>query len=322
MIDQKSPVTKPIVGRFAPSPTGPLHIGSLVAALGSYILARQAGGCWLVRMEDLDTPRVVPGAADDILHTLESLGFTWDGPVIRQSDRTDAYAAAFTQLLAQEAVFPCSCSRAAIVRVATAPHDGEPGELVYPGTCRQGIPDGTAPRAFRVRVPDAPISFLDQIQGPQAFNLARICGDFVIKRADGLFAYQLAVVVDDAAQQVTQVVRGADLLSSTPRQILLQQLLGIPTPTYAHLPLIMGPAGGKLSKRDTTISLAHGSQLAQRSGELLAAAASCLGYRLPPELRTSPGRVVLDWLLDTFDAVTIPRGPLAAPKIPLELSGK
>lgn len=183
----------PVVGRFAPSPTGPLHIGSLVAALGSYLLAKQAGGSWLVRMEDLDRPRVVPGAADDQLRTLEALGFCWDGSVIWQSRRTEAYQAAFDQLTAAGHVYPCGCSRAVIARAASAPHDGD-GELVYPGTCRTGLGAGTVPRAYRVRVTDQPQQFIDRIQGAQVYNLVQVCGDFVIKRADGLFAYQLAVV--------------------------------------------------------------------------------------------------------------------------------
>jgi glutamyl-Q tRNA(Asp) synthetase len=302
----------PVVGRFAPSPTGPLHIGSLVAALGSYILAKQAGGRWLVRMEDLDRPRVVPGSADDQLRTLEALGFSWDGPTVWQSQRTAAYQAAFDQLLAKGDIYPCGCSRAAIARTASAPHDGE-GEVVYPGTCRTGLAAGTMPRAYRVRVADQSLQFFDQIQGDQAYNLAHVCGDFVIKRADGLFAYQLAVVVDDAAQGVTQVVRGADLLSSTPRQMLLQQLLGFSTPEYAHLPLVVDAGGGKLSKRNTTVSLGQEAALAHNGWQLLAAAASCLGCQISDDMAGAPCRLLLDWLVANLDPSSIPVGPVASP---------
>ncbi len=302
----------PAVGRFAPSPTGPLHIGSLVAALGSYLLAKQAGGSWLVRMEDLDQPRVVPGSADDQLRTLEALGFCWDGPIIWQSQRTAAYQAAFDQLLATDHIYPCGCSRAAIARAASAPHDGD-GELVYPGTCRTGLVAGTVPRAYRVRVADQPLQFFDRIQGAQTYNLAQVCGDFVIKRADGLFAYQLAVVVDDAAQGVTQVVRGADLLSSTPRQMLLQQLLGYATPEYAHLPLLVDAGGGKLSKRNTSVSLGQGAALAHNGWQLLAAAASCLGCQIPAAMVGAPCCLFLDWLVTNFDPCSIPSGPVASP---------
>jgi glutamyl-Q tRNA(Asp) synthetase len=305
--------SRPVVGRFAPSPTGPLHLGSLVAAVGSYVLAKRLDGQWLVRMEDLDTPRVVPGMADDIPRTLELLGFCWDGEIVRQSSRTGAYQAAFDQLVAAGQVYPCGCSRAEIARVATAPHDGE-GELVYPGSCRSGLLPGKAPRSYRVRVPDERFSFLDGIQGEVTCGLPELCGDFVVRRADGLFAYQLAVVVDDAAQGVNQVVRGADLLSSTPRQILLQRLLGFESPSYAHLPLIVNPDGGKLSKRDTTVSLAQDDSLVSHGWQLLGAALQCLGSQLPRELAGAPGRFILDWAVGHLAAESIPRGPVPAPR--------
>ena len=222
-----------IVGRFAPSPTGPLHLGSLVAAVGSWLFARHDGGRWLVRMEDLDTPRVVPGSADEILRALERYALTWDGEVVYQSQRIALYEAALNELRSKNLVFDCACSRADLQRAASAPVGEEP---VYPGTCRNGIPGGRAPRAVRFR-------------GNEEVD------DFIVKRADGVFAYQLAVVVDDAAQGVTQVVRGADLLSSTPRQIALQQALGYPTPDYIHLPLVLGPDGKKLGKRDGALPL-------------------------------------------------------------------
>lgn len=295
----------PVIGRFAPSPTGPLHVGSLVAAVASYAMARRRGGLWLVRMEDLDTPRVVPGMADDILRTLECLGFDWDGDIMRQSCRADAYGAALQRLLAAGHAYPCGCSRAEIARAATAPHDGD-GEIPYPNLCRGGLLPGKEPRSFRVRVPAEPVEFTDLVMGPQRHDLAAICGDFVIKRADGLFAYQLAVVVDDEAQGVTQVVRGADLLSSTPRQIVLQRLLGFDTPAYAHVPLVTGPGGDKLSKRDNALSLAAGRDLTREGGLLLLAALRFLGQSPPAELAGAPGARVLQWAAGNFDPSAIP----------------
>ncbi|MGC1518608.1 MAG: tRNA glutamyl-Q(34) synthetase GluQRS, partial [Azonexus sp.] len=208
-------------GRFAPSPTGPLHFGSLVAAVGSYLDARSIGGEWLVRREDLDTPRNVPGAADDILKTLEAFGFEWDGAVLWQSRRFAAYGAALEQLKAAGLAYGCACSRKEIAD--SAPRPAVDGGLAYPGTCRNGLPYGRAVRAWRLRVSDAETSFADRLQGRQAQNLERDVGDFVLLRADGLYAYQLAVAVDDEFQGISDVVRGADLIASTPRQIWLQR---------------------------------------------------------------------------------------------------
>jgi len=224
-------------GRFAPSPTGPLHLGSLVAALGSWLRARQRGGTWLVRIEDLDPPREVPGAASSILQTLAAFGLSSDEPVIEQSTRTDAYGAQFARLDSQ--VYRCWCSRA----------DLDPFGGIHPPAC-VAPPDPSRAPAWRVRVPDEVIGFVDQAFGPQAQNLRDEVGDFVVLRTEGWFAYQLAVVVDDAAQQITEVVRGADLLDSTPRQIYLQHLLGHATPAYLHLPIVLGEDGRKLSKQD------------------------------------------------------------------------
>lgn len=232
-------------GRFAPSPTGPLHFGSLVAAVSSYLEARQAGGKWLVRMEDLDTPREMPGAAADILRTLEAFGMQWDDAVVYQSQRLDHYDQALERLRRHDLVYPCACSRKEIADSAISGIDG----LIYPGTCSHGLPAGKTPRAWRVRVKDEVVGFRDRIQGLISQNLASDIGDFVLKRADGIFAYQLAVVVDDALQGVTDIVRGADLLDSTPRQIYLQQVLGLPRTSYSHVPVAANQRGEKLSKQ-------------------------------------------------------------------------
>jgi len=233
----------PYRGRFAPSPTGPLHFGSLATAVGSYLAAKHHNGVWLVRIEDLDQPRCVPGAADEILRTLAAFGLYWDEEIIFQSGRIAAYEASLQQL--QTAVYPCCCTRREIADSALHGMDGQ----IYPGVCRNGVPAGRAGRAWRVRTDDRAIEFHDALQGHISQNLEREIGDFVVKRADGLFAYQLAVVVDDAFQGITQVVRGCDLLVSTPRQICLQRLLGLPTPDYLHLPVAINTAGEKLSKQ-------------------------------------------------------------------------
>jgi glutamyl-Q tRNA(Asp) synthetase len=243
-------------GRFAPSPTGPLHFGSLVAALASCCDARARGARWLVRIEDVDVPRSVPGAADDILRTLARYGFARDGEVEWQSKRTARYEAALARLVDMRLAYPCACTRREL--------DGAPlgpgGERIYPGTCRDGVPAaiaGRSQRAWRVRVGDAEVAFVDRLQGPQRQRLGTEVGDFVLKRADGLFAYQLAVVVDDAEQGVTDVVRGADLLSSTPRQIHLARLLGYAVPGYLHVPVAVDRDGQKLSKQTQAPALPH-----------------------------------------------------------------
>ena len=226
-------------GRFAPSPTGPLHFGSLVAGVGSHVRARAQGGAWLVRMEDLDPPREVPGAAQDILATLAAFGMISDEPVVFQSQREAAYRTTFEQLRARTEIFPCWCSRTDLEA-----HGG-----LHRGACI-AVPDPARSPAWRARVPDRSIEFTDLLHGPYAQQLAREVGDFVIRRIEGWFAYQLAVVVDDAEADITEVVRGSDLLDSTPRQIYLQQLLGLPTPAYLHLPLVLDAQGRKLSKSD------------------------------------------------------------------------
>jgi glutamyl-Q tRNA(Asp) synthetase len=235
----------PYRGRFAPSPTGPLHFGSLVAAVGSFLEARSRGGEWLVRMEDLDLPRTVPGAADDILRTLDAFGLHWDGEVMIQSARNEAYRAALAELEQLGVAYPCACTRKEIADSALSGIDGP----VYPGICRAGLPEGRTPRAMRVHTDSSLVGFDDALQGRIAQVLETEVGDFVVRRADGLFAYQLAVVVDDAEQAITHVVRGAALLDSTPRQIYLQKLLSLPTPAYLHLPVAVNERGEKLSKQ-------------------------------------------------------------------------
>jgi glutamyl-Q tRNA(Asp) synthetase len=260
-------------------------------------------------MEDIDRPRVVPGMAEDILRTLECLGLEWDGPVVCQSERTEAYEAALSSLLDLGAAFPCGCTRKDLRQAASAPHaplhavDEEP---VYPGTCREGLPPGREARAVRVRA-EGSIDFSDRIQGPQSWNLAETSGDFVIARADGIFAYQLAVVADDADAGVTEVVRGADLLASTARQIHLQRLLSLPTPEYGHLPLVTGPGGQKLSKRDNAVSLAHGGNLSANGGRLIHGALTFLGQKVPAELAGAAARELLAWAVSRFDAAAVPR---------------
>ncbi len=293
-------------GRFAPSPTGPLHFGSLVAAVGSWAEARTRAGEWLVRMEDLDPPREVPGAAAAILGALEALGLEWDGPVVYQSTRAGAYRAALDLLQQRGVLFPCACTRKEIADSGVAALDGT---LVYPGTCRRGLPPGRPARATRVRVEIGATEFEDGLQGRVRQDLARDVGDFVLVRADGWFAYQLAVVVDDAAQAVTDVVRGADLLDSTPRQRFLQQLLGFPTPRYLHLPVAIDARGEKLSKQ-TLAAPVDGS----RPAAALAAALRFLGQSPPAGLERASGRTVLEWASAHWDRGRIPaRRAIAVP---------
>jgi len=237
------------VGRFAPSPTGPLHQGSLVAALASYLDARAHGGRWLVRIEDLDAPRVVDGADRVILGQLQALGLAWDGEVLRQSSRHHAYRDAFDRLRRQGAVYACGCTRKEIADSILQARGYLPaGELPYPGTCRDGL-HGRPARAWRLRVPQGRVRVVDRWMGPVEQDVAAEVGDFVLFRADGMWAYQLAVVVDDAAQGVTDVVRGEDLLGSTPRQKILQDMLELPAPRWMHVPVVVNAEGQKLSKQ-------------------------------------------------------------------------
>jgi glutamyl-Q tRNA(Asp) synthetase len=275
-----------LTGRFAPSPTGPLHFGSLVAAVGSWLFARRGGGRWLVRMEDLDTPRVVSGSADEILRTLERYGLTWEGEVVYQSQRIGLYDDALSALREKRLVYECGCSRADLQRAASAPLGREP---VYPGTCRDGLPPGRIARAIRFRTSHDVVALDDMIAGRIEEDVAAQTGDFVIRRADGVYAYQLAVIVDDAAQNVTQVVRGADLLTSTARQIALQRALGYPTPSYAHLPLVVNAGGSKLGKRDGALPLPSLDE--KRIRETLSFALQFLGINVTPD---TPARMLAE----------------------------
>lgn len=292
-------------GRFAPSPTGPLHFGSLVAAVGSYLDARVQGGEWLLRMEDVDTPRNVAGAAADILKTLEAFGFEWDGPVLFQSTRLDAYAAALDRLKRDGLAYGCACSRKEIAD--SARHAAVDGGLAYPGTCRAGLPPERSVRAWRLRVTDEEIAFADRLQGRVAQHLEHDVGDFVLLRADGLFAYQLAVTVDDAFQGISSVVRGADLLASTPRQIWLQRCLGFATSEYAHLPVAANAAGEKLSKQTRAAPLRT-----DRAAAELVVALRFLGQPAPGGLENASVAEVWTWAKAHWDFAAIPRRPAIA----------
>lgn len=285
-------------GRFAPSPTGPLHFGSMVAAVGSFLQAKHRGGEWLVRIEDLDPPREMPGAADGILRTLEAFGLYWDGEVLYQSRRHAWYEQALEKLRQSGALYACACSRREIADSSIKGVDGP----VYPGTCRGGIPEGRAPRAWRVKVDGATVEFTDALQGRLRRHLATDFGDFVLRRADGFFAYQLAVVVDDAAQGITEVVRGADLIESTPRQIHLQKLLGLPTPDYRHLPVALSRQGEKLSKQ-TFAAPAD----ATRPLPLLCRVLRFLGQEVPPEPAAGGVEDFWRWAIAHWDAGRVPR---------------
>ena len=282
------------VGRFAPSPTGPLHFGSLVAAAASWLDARAARGRWLVRIEDLDQPRTLPGAADEILRGLERFGLTWDGPVLYQSLRGARYEEALRKL--QASTYWCGCTRSEIADSALGL--AADGAQIYPGTCRAGLPPGRAARALRLQVSRHTVSFADRVQGPCEQDLGREVGDFVLYRADGQVAYQLAVVVDDAEQGVTDVVRGADLIDSTGRQLLLQRLLGYPRPRYLHVPVAVNARGEKLSKHTGARALDP-----SRRGELLPRVLSFLGQRATADL----DEAVSDW-----DPARIPRARVKA----------
>jgi glutamyl-Q tRNA(Asp) synthetase len=278
-------------GRFAPSPTGPLHFGSLLAALGSYLEARTRGGRWLVRIEDLDPPRERPGAADRILTDLERFGFTWDGPVLRQSTRADAYLAALDRLERLQLTLWCGCRRSQLAAIVGAePALDAADEARHPTVCPNPAPRGGG--SIRFRCADREVEFVDRCQGRCSLNVARTTGPFVVHRRDGLHAYQLAVTVDDAAQGVTDVVRGADLLASTARQILLQEALGLPRPGYLHLPLAVTADGTKLSKSGDAPALDAAAPSVQ-----LVTALEVLRQEPPAELRQSRPAEVWRWAI-------------------------
>lgn len=280
------------IGRFAPSPTGPLHFGSLLGALAGFLDARAHGGRWLVRIEDIDPPREVPGASAAILDCLRAHGLYWDGDVWYQSQRMDAYRQAIESLLAAHAAFYCTCSRTELAR-----HGG-----IYAGRCRACHDRPDRPHAIRLRVDSSDIVFEDRIQGHNEQNMARAVGDFVLFRKEGLPAYQLAVTVDDAAQGVTHIVRGSDLLDSTARQIFLQRRLGLPTPDYAHIPVIANAAGQKLSKQTAAKALDNAAATAN-----LLAALEFLGQPLPHPAQRATVATLLDWAIAHWRIESVPR---------------
>ncbi|HSI43478.1 MAG TPA: tRNA glutamyl-Q(34) synthetase GluQRS [Methylotenera sp.] len=290
------------IGRFAPSPTGPLHFGSLIAALASYAEARKQHGRWLVRMEDLDKPREIAGAADHILKTLSAFGFEWDTDVIYQSERSSYYQAAFDELLSKGYIYPCSCSRKEIADSASIGIEG----AIYPGTCLAHPTKLGSKVAWRVKTNHQPLVFSDAIQTSQngnvlKQNLAKDIGDFVLKRSDGYFAYQLAVVVDDNSQGITHIVRGADLLSSTPRQIYLQHLLNFKQPHYAHVPIAVNAEGEKLSKQ----TLAEAIEPTNAVNWLIKALLF-LGQKPPTTLQKNSINEVWEWVFENWDLQKIP----------------
>jgi glutamyl-Q tRNA(Asp) synthetase len=285
-------------GRFAPSPTGPLHFGSLIAAVASYLEAKAQQGKWLLRMEDVDKPREMPSAADAIINGLEAFGFEWDGSIVYQSQRLEAYAEALIKLQNKGLVYPCACSRKEIADSALLGIDG----LIYPGICRNGLAAGKTARAWRIMVEDRTLTFNDAIQGVVSQNLSKDIGDFVLKRADGFYAYQLAVVVDDAEQGITHVLRGADLLDSTPRQIYLQQALDYPQPSYAHVPVAANSRGEKLSKQ----TMAQALNIEKRALELWDAL-DFLGQQPPAALQQANLTTLWDWAKAHWSLANIPQ---------------
>ncbi len=285
-------------GRFAPTPSGPLHFGSMIAAIGSFCDARAHGGDWQVRIDDIDTPRVVSGSADEILRTLEAFALEWDGQPIYESRNTDAYHSALHALRATGRVFACSCSRKEIGKAGITGLEGP----IYPGTCRNGLRPGRTGRSLRLRVDEGTRSgFDDALQGPISQDLATEVGDFVVYRSDGVFSYHLACVVGDAHQSITHIVRGADLIESTPRQIHLQKLLGLSTPSYLHLPVATNERGEKLSKQTRATPVD-----ATRTAQTIYAVLSFLGQQPPPELARWSATDALQWAVDAWRRERIP----------------
>lgn len=285
-------------GRFAPTPSGPLHFGSMVAAVGSYLDAKAHGGQWLLRIDDLDAPRVAPGATDSILRCLEAFAMQWDGEVVYQGVRSQAYHAQLHRLRQAGRVYPCACSRR---EVAEAGPDGIEG-TVYPGTCRKAMPAGREARAWRVRTDAVVIAFDDLLQGPVQQAPETDIGDFVLYRADGVFAYHLACAVDDAEQNITHVVRGADLMASTPRQIYLQRLLGLATPAYLHLPVAVNAEGEKLSKQTLAQAVDSGDPAGTLERVL-----RFLGHPPPAEIRAAGLGELWGWAVGNWRRQRLPR---------------
>jgi glutamyl-Q tRNA(Asp) synthetase len=288
------------VGRFAPSPTGPLHAGSLVAALASWLDGRANDGRWLVRIEDVDTPRCIPGAAETILQQLAACGLAPDDEPVWQSDRGDLYQRALDTLVERGLAYPCGCSRKDVEEALAAlghPHERNK-ELVYPGTCRSGL-HGKPARAWRFRSPPGIVAWTDRRLGPQHQDVASEVGDFVLKRADGLWAYQLAVVVDDGLQGITDIVRGEDLADNTARQILLQRSLALPTPRYLHSPLVRGANGEKLSKQNGAQPVDSGEPL-----RVLNEAAAVLGLT---RQHAPVAQALSAWVAQWRDSYNLPR---------------
>jgi len=288
-------------GRFAPSPTGPLHFGSLVAAVGSYCQAKSQGGEWLVRMEDLDPPREAPGAADDILRTLETYQLYWDGSVLYQSQRLNDYEDALNQLTANGHTFPCACTRKSIAANTENIHTNSALNL-YPGTCRNGLAPGATARSTRVRVNSETVTFHDELQSTREIQLDSVVGDFVVKRADGLFAYHLAVVVDDAFQKISEIVRGTDLLDSTPHHLYLQKLLTFQTPRYVHLPVAVNAQGEKLSKQ----THAPAVDITQ-PGPMLEKALTFLGHSPDNDVINADPETLLKWAVSNWNMKRVPK---------------
>lgn len=280
-------------GRFAPSPTGPVHYGTLVAAVGSYLQARSNNGQWFLRIDDIDKTRKVEGADVGIIKTLDAFGFEWNGEIIYQSTQTEYYEQALTRLIDMSLVFPCLCSRKKLAEVNSD---------IYPGTCRQRQLPEKEPNALRILSKDITVTFEDAVMGPQSQNIKQQCGDFIIKRRDGLFAYQLAIVVDDARQNITEVVRGADLLESTPRQIYLQQLLGLPTPKYCHLPLAVDAAGNKISKSEGALKI----NIKHRE-KLLVSVLQFLGQQPPDDMAEAKLNDIWAWARAHWQVGSIPK---------------
>jgi len=279
------------IGRFAPSPTGPLHFGSLLAAIGSFLQARANDGAWLVRIEDMDPPREVPGAAKSQLETLARFGMFSDQPVVYQSRSSALHLSALARLRGRGLAFDCACSRRDL-----------PPSGIYPGTCRDGIASGKTARSVRFRVPETSIEMVDRVFGPLSYPLRETCGDFVIRRADGLFAYQLAVVVDDIAAGATEIVRGSDLLDSSPRQQAIFEALGAPVPGWMHLPLVVDKSGNKLSKSTGADAVQQA-----RPARTLALALEALGQRPPSGLRSLES--LWTWAIGHWSPERVPVDP-------------